>query len=189
MLPNAIQTSAPINPGNSGGALVDIRGAVIGIPTLAAADPQLGGAAAGIGFAIPSNVVTNIARQLVENGKVTSSNRAYLGIEIADSAEESGVVVTKVLAGTAAAKAGIVAGDRITVLGATKTPTSTQLSTALAGLKPGQTVKVTVVHQDGKSVDAEPDARRVPGGERLDRDSRPRRASSSVRPSRPPARR
>ena len=58
--------------------------------------------------------------------------------------------MTKVLAGTAAAKAGIVAGDRITVLNATKTPTSTELSTALAGLKPGQTVKVTVVHQDGK---------------------------------------
>jgi len=151
VLPNAIQTSAPINPGNSGGALTDIRGAVIGIPTLAAADPQLGGAAAGIGFAIPSNVVTNIARQLVKTGKVTSSNRAYLGIEIGDSAEESGVVVTKVLPGTAAAKAGIVTGDRITVLNAKKTPTSTELSTALAGLKPGQTVKVTVVHQDGKS--------------------------------------
>src|SRR3954467_3814068 len=56
-LRNAIQTSAPINPGNSGGALADIRGRVIGIPTLAAADSELGGAAAGIGFAIPSNVV------------------------------------------------------------------------------------------------------------------------------------
>ena len=66
VLPSAIQTSAAINPGNSGGALVDIQGRVIGIPTLAAADPQMGGAAAGIGFAIPSNVVTNIAGQLVE---------------------------------------------------------------------------------------------------------------------------
>ena len=65
-LPSAIQTSAAINPGNSGGALVDIQGRVIGIPTLAAADPQMGGAAAGIGFAIPSNIVTNIAGQLVE---------------------------------------------------------------------------------------------------------------------------
>jgi putative serine protease PepD len=49
---------------------------VIGIPTLAAADPQLGGAAAGIGFAIPSNVVVNIADQLVRTGKMTNSNRA-----------------------------------------------------------------------------------------------------------------
>jgi S1-C subfamily serine protease len=151
VLPSAIQTSAAINPGNSGGALTDIGGAVIGIPTLAAADPQLGGAAAGIGFAIPSNVVVNIADQLVKTGKVTNSNRAYLGVEIADTPEATGVVLSKVLPGTAAAKAGLAAGDRITSLNGTKTPTSTDLSTALARLKPGQTVKVVVVHQGGKT--------------------------------------
>ena len=65
-LPSTIQTSAAINPGNSGGALVDIRGQVIGIPTLAAADPQLGGGAApGIGFAIPSNTVKQVADRLI----------------------------------------------------------------------------------------------------------------------------
>jgi S1-C subfamily serine protease len=150
-LPNAIQTSAPINPGNSGGALTNIHGAVIGIPTLAAADPQMGGAAAGIGFAIPSNVVVNIARQLVKTGKVTNSNRAYLGVQIADTAAANGVVITQVITGTAADKAGLVAGDRITAVDTTKTPTSTQLSTALAGFKPGQTIKVTVAHQSGAS--------------------------------------
>jgi putative serine protease PepD len=51
-LSNVIQTSAEINPGNSGGALVDLSGRVVGIPTLAALDPELGGQeAAGIGFA------------------------------------------------------------------------------------------------------------------------------------------
>src|SRR5215472_246494 len=100
VLPNAIQTSAAINPGNSGGALTDIGGSVIGIPTLAATDPQLGGAAAGIGFAIPSNVVTNIAHQLVATGKVTNSNRAYLGIKIADTGQSNGVDITQVLPGT-----------------------------------------------------------------------------------------
>ena len=53
---------------------------MIGIPTLAASDPQLGGAAAGIGFAIPSNDVATIAAQLVANGKVVNSDRAYLGV-------------------------------------------------------------------------------------------------------------
>src|SRR6266566_3537530 len=76
-LPNIIQTSAPINPGNSGGALVDLQGRVIGIPTLGVSDPQLGGAAAGIGFAIPSNTVKDIAGQLIKDGKVTNSHRAY----------------------------------------------------------------------------------------------------------------
>jgi S1-C subfamily serine protease len=67
-LPSVIQTSAAINPGNSGGALADIQGRVIGIPTLAANDPEVGGSAPGIGFALPSNVVTDIARQIVKYG-------------------------------------------------------------------------------------------------------------------------
>jgi putative serine protease PepD len=61
-----IQTSAAINPGNSGGALVDLSGRVVGIPTLTATDPQLGGAQApGIGFAIPSRVVKQVATRLI----------------------------------------------------------------------------------------------------------------------------
>jgi S1-C subfamily serine protease len=64
----AIQTSAEINPGNSGGALVDLSGRVIGVPTLAAVDPQIGGTAPGIGFAIPSNTVDRIASSLVASG-------------------------------------------------------------------------------------------------------------------------
>jgi putative serine protease PepD len=79
VLPNSIQTSAPINPGNSGGALVDLQGRVIGIPTLAASNPQIGGTASGIGFAVPSNVVTDIAGQIVRQGHVVNSHRAALG--------------------------------------------------------------------------------------------------------------
>jgi len=77
-LPNAIQTSAPINPGNSGGALVTLDGVVIGIPTLEATDPQNnnGGAAQGIGFAVPSSRVTYIARQLIATGSVAHTGRA-----------------------------------------------------------------------------------------------------------------
>jgi S1-C subfamily serine protease len=75
-LPNVVQTSAPINPGDSGGALVNLEGQVVGIPTLAATDPELGGSAPGIGFAIPSALVTDIATQLVEHGHVAASQRS-----------------------------------------------------------------------------------------------------------------
>jgi hypothetical protein len=54
-VPSVIQTGAAINPGNSGGALVDLSGQVIGIPTLAALDPEMGAEAPGIGYAIDSN--------------------------------------------------------------------------------------------------------------------------------------
>jgi len=151
ILPSAIQTSAAINPGNSGGALVNIDGQVIGIPTLAAEDPQLGGAAAGIGFAIPSNVVADIAGQLVKYGKVVDSGRAYLGISISDTGQANGVAITDVLAGTPAAKAGLTAGELITALNGTATPTSDSLGTVLAGLKPGQTVTVRFMRQSGTS--------------------------------------
>jgi S1-C subfamily serine protease len=65
-LHSAIQTSAAINPGNSGGALVNLSDQVIGIPTLAAIDTQIGNSAApGIGFAIDSNTVRQVADQLI----------------------------------------------------------------------------------------------------------------------------
>jgi putative serine protease PepD len=147
ILQHAIQTSAPINPGNSGGALVDIQGRVIGIPTLAANDPQVGGAAAGIGFAIPSNTVTDIAGQLIKSGHVTNSHRAYLGVQIQDTGTAVYVAALDPPGGPAA-KAGIVAGDFITAVNGTPTPTSAQIGTVLAGLKPGQTVKVAITRQD-----------------------------------------
>jgi putative serine protease PepD len=148
-LPNVIQTSAPINPGNSGGALVNLQGQVIGIPTLAATDPQLGGGAApGIGFAIPSNTVRDIATQLISQGKVTNSHRAWLGVEVA-ATTSGGLLVTKVRAGGPAAKAGVRAGELITAVDGTATPDAASLADVLAGLDPGQSVTVTVARPDG----------------------------------------
>jgi putative serine protease PepD len=148
-LPNVIQTSAPINPGNSGGALVDLQGQVIGIPTLAATDPQLGGgAAAGIGFAIPSNTVRDIAAQLISQGKVTNSHRAWLGVEVA-ATTSGGLLVTKVEPGGPAAKAGIKAGELVTTVDGAATPDPSTLTDELAGLRPGQTVRVQVARPGG----------------------------------------
>ena len=117
-LPGTIQTSAAINPGNSGGALVDIDGHVIGIPTLAAVDQQIGGSAPGIGFAIPSNAARDFASQLIASGRVTNSHRAYLGIRTANIMGAQGVLVYGVQAGGPADQAGIVAGELIVSVGA-----------------------------------------------------------------------
>jgi S1-C subfamily serine protease len=147
-LPNVIQTSAAINPGNSGGALVDLQGQVVGIPTLAAADPQLGGSAAGIGFAIPSNTVRDIAAQLIRSGKVTNSHRALLGVEVA-ATTSGGLLVAKVQPGGPAARAGIRAGELVTAVDGTATPDPATLADVLAGLHPGQLVRVTLATPDG----------------------------------------
>jgi S1-C subfamily serine protease len=152
----AIQTSAAINPGNSGGGLVDLSGQVIGIPTLAATDRDLGGGAApGIGFAIPSNTATDIAAQIIRNGKVTNSHRAALGIRgstlIGDDSQAAGVAVAKVDKGSAAAKAGIEPGDVIISINGRKTSTMAALAEALSALQPGQKAKVGVVRLDGST--------------------------------------
>jgi S1-C subfamily serine protease len=143
-IPRAIQTSAAINPGNSGGALVDLSGRLVGIPTLAATDPRLGGQAPGIGFAIPSDVVRDIAGQLVQHGRVIDSRRAYLGVQIGDTLGGAGVYVGGVEAGGPAARAGIRVGDIIVSVAGKPTPTASELGSVLAGLDPGQRVNVVV---------------------------------------------
>jgi serine protease Do len=112
---NFIQTDASINFGNSGGPLVNIRGEVVGMNT--AINP----AGQGIGFAIPINLASKIAEELIANGKVV---RGFLGIvpqaltpEIAESFgvdEDEGILIGQVLEDTPAAEAGLETGDIIT---------------------------------------------------------------------------
>jgi serine protease Do/serine protease DegQ len=112
-----IQTDASINPGNSGGALVNLRGELVGINT--AIFSQTGGNI-GIGFAIPINMALQIMEQLVEKGAV---ERGSVGITVQDLTpdlasafgldKQPGAVITSVVPGSPAAKAGLQAGDVI----------------------------------------------------------------------------
>lgn len=145
---NMVQTSAAINPGNSGGALVNLEGEVIGIPTLAAIDPDLGGSAApGIGFAIPASTVKTIADQIVKSGRVTDSGRAALGITgrtvVNANSQPVGVAVVDVKSGGPAGRAGLRTGDIVIGLGRTGITTVTSLAEALADDKPGQKTTIT----------------------------------------------
>jgi putative serine protease PepD len=141
-LPSVIQTSAAINPGNSGGALVDSSGDVIGVPTLAALDPELGGSAApGIGFAISSNTVKSIVPQLIADGRVVMTGRAYLGVELR-SLPNGSTLVAAVAANGPAAKAGIRAGDALLKVAGAPASTADGIAVALADAKPGSTIPV-----------------------------------------------
>jgi putative serine protease PepD len=150
-LPSAIQTTAAINPGNSGGALINLNEQVVGIPTLAATDPQLGGGAApGIGFAISSNTVTLIANQLIKTGTVANSGRAALGAQVANTGG-SGALVTTVKSGGPPALAGIKVGDTIKAIGGQSVTGAQAVADVLLALKPGQQVPVNLVHSDGST--------------------------------------
>ena len=155
VLRQVIQTSAPINPGNSGGALVNLNGEVVGIPTLAAVNPELGGTAPGIGFAIPSDIVTDLATQIVANGRVVNSRRAALGVSISTVTDETGqpvgVGILGVVPGSPAAKAGLHNGDVIIKVGDTPVTTAQQLQEVLAQRKPGDTVHITFIRPPGEA--------------------------------------
>jgi S1-C subfamily serine protease len=157
-LTGLIQTSAPINPGNSGGALVDLQGQLIGIPTLGAASQQTGGAADGIGFAIPSDRVKFVTDQLIKEGHLVNSGQGFMGIVGQDVTPQlasaynlpvqSGVLVTGFAndaAGTSPAQAaGLKEGDIIVAVNGKQISGSADLASALVPQAPGTAVSVTI---------------------------------------------
>lgn len=164
----AIQTSALINPGNSGGALVNLAGEVIGVPTLTAVNPELGNAqAAGIGFAIPSNTVKDIASQIIKHGRVTNTHRAALGVVVRTvidmNGQPAGVSIVRVLRNGGAERAGLKAGDLIVSVAGTPTPSTQDLSTVLSGLKPGEDAKVEILRPDGTRTTVSVPLEELPG--------------------------
>jgi putative serine protease PepD len=153
-LPDAIQTSAPINPGNSGGALVTTAGQVIGIPTLTAAGSQGGSSVQGIGFAIPSNLARDIARQLITSGQVTNSHRAAIGAQVGtvtgQDGAPAGTGIVAVTGGGPADRAGLRAGDVITSADGTPTADTQALATMLAAARPGDQITLAVDRGTGQ---------------------------------------
>lgn len=149
---DAVQTDAAINPGNSGGALVDMRGNLVGIPTLVAIDPEFKTPANGVGFAIPSNRVKFIAPQLIQYGKVQHSGRSALGVSVATvdplvAAQaglsiDRGALIVSITADGPAAQAGLKIGDVITQLDNKPINNISDLSDALLSYDPGATVQV-----------------------------------------------
>ncbi|BCL81233.1 hypothetical protein ccbrp13_36980 [Ktedonobacteria bacterium brp13] len=151
-LPGTIQTDAPINPGNSGGALVDLNGNLVGIPTLTAVDPEFNAPANGVGFAIPSNRVKFIADQLIATGKVSHTGRAAIGISPVTVDQNlqaqgnlpsaQGVLIYQLVAGGAADKAGLKAGDVIVQINGKAINSISDLEDSLLSKNPGDTISV-----------------------------------------------
>ena len=150
---NFIQTDASINPGNSGGALVNLRGELIGINT---AILSRSGGNIGIGFAIPVNMAHNVMEQLIRYGSI---ERGQLGVsmytvtpEIAHSlglAGPVGALVSQVLPGSAADKAGVRTGDVITAVNDQPVKSNTDLRNAIGLMRVGQPVEIGLM-RDGK---------------------------------------
>jgi Do/DeqQ family serine protease len=148
-----IQTDAAINPGNSGGALIDMAGRLIGINT---AIFSRGGGSVGIGFAVPIDMIELVTQQLIASGKVS---RGALGVALQDLTPPlaqamgvdalSGAVVSQVLPQSAAAKAGIDAGDVIIAVDGKPVTGSSPLRNEIGRKQPGTIVRLTLL-RDGR---------------------------------------
>jgi len=155
---NFIQTDAAINPGNSGGPLTNIYGRVVGMNSAIA---SRSGGWMGIGFAIPVDMATSVADQIIKNGSV---HRGYLGIRMLSSGdltpqmaktfgfEGRGVLIDEVTPGGPADKAGLKSGDIVTHINGEAMETQRRLRSFVASFAPGTTVKVTVF-REGQTLD------------------------------------
>jgi putative serine protease PepD len=142
-IPNAIQTDAAINPGNSGGPLLDADGHVLGLNDQIETNNQTAGgegSSSGVGFAIPSNTVTNIANEII-GGKTV--RHAYVGVSLSGTSA-GGAEIAQVSPGTPGAAAGLKAGDVITAVNGKAVTTTDQFIATVANYAPGQTVTLTV---------------------------------------------
>ena len=147
-----LQTDAAINPGNSGGPLVNLRGEVVGINSAIASRT---GGYQGLSFAIPMTMARDIMDQLLAHGKVT---RAWLGVSIQDVTpdiaaglkldKDSGILISDVVAGSPASRAGLEDGDVIVSLDGKPTGPMQEFRNRIARSKPGTRVELGVLRDD-----------------------------------------
>ena len=154
---NFIQTDAAINPGNSGGALLNMNGELIGINAAIASGS--GRSNAGIGFAIPSSIVTKVMSDLISKGYVV---RSFLGIYMQDINEDlydtmdlqsrKGTIVSDIVEGSPADKSGLESGDVITNFEGKDITNGAELKNLVSSASPGSEITLTIM-RDGKTKD------------------------------------
>ena len=153
-LADFIQTDASINPGNSGGALVNLRGELVGVPSMIFSKT---GGNVGIGFAIPVNLIKNIMAQLIEKGSVQRGRIGVVGgqevtPELAKALNlpsNRGALIGRVVPGSPAAKAGLKAGDLIINANGKEITDFPQLRSYVGLLRVGERVDFKL-YRDGK---------------------------------------
>ena len=144
-----IQTDAAVNPGNSGGALVNTRGELVGINTAIASQT---GSYAGYSFAVPAAIVSKVVSDLKTYGTV---QRGLMGVQITDITSDikqklhlttmQGVLITNVIDNSAAAKAGLRAGDVIISINNRTTNGTAELQEVIGQHNPGDTIEVQYI--------------------------------------------
>jgi serine protease Do len=147
-----IQTDAAINPGNSGGALINGRGELIGINTAIFSES---GGYQGIGFAVPSNLVRRIVSDLSQYGQVRRGSIGYLEVapltthlaEQLGAPNTNGVVITGMLPGSPAVRAGVAPGDIILTVNNQPIANTAQLVRAVADLPIDSTATIEVLRE------------------------------------------
>ncbi len=161
VIENLIQTDAAINHGNSGGPLVNMAGQVIGINTSVIRQTGAGETVEGIGFAIPSNTVRDVATQLVGKGKVTRPDPGVNYVQVTpalasfyDLSVKRGAFVTSLAPEGPAVKAGVKEGDIIVRVNADPVDENHPLNNILMKHTPNDRVKLTV-NRDGREMEFE----------------------------------
>ena len=147
-----IETDAAIVSGDSGGPLFDSDGEVIGIDTAASSNTQ-----EPTGYAIPITHAIDIARQIesgVETNTITIGLPAFLGVQLGSTTSVDGVTIGGAIAGTAADRAGLAAGDTITEIDGTAVSSADALSSAIAAHDPGDSVTITWIDPAGETQSA-----------------------------------